>query len=112
MVAQNNREFIQLSKEIDADAIALRIQDNSLEPVLHEGDEVVIVRGRNPQKNDLVLARIARTGQEVLRFYEPRRGAAYDLRPEHEAWDTITINDKNPAEILGVVARELRYRIR
>lgn len=109
MLAGQNREFIQLSRESGEHSFALRIEDNSLDPYISIGDEVVIDPSRSPQQNKLVLVRIEATGQELIRWYDPRRGGAYDLRPEHPSFPTITINADNPAEIVGVVIRILKY---
>lgn len=109
MLKQADREFIQLSRPVGESSFALRIEDNSLDPYLSIGDEVVIDRTRSPQENKLVLVRISATGQELIRWYVPRRGDAYDLQPEHPSYPTITVNEDNPAEILGVVVRTLKY---
>lgn len=109
MLSGPDRQFIQLSKPVGEYSFALRIEDNSLDPYLSIGDEVVIDPARSPQEKKLVLVRIRATGQELIRWYEPRRGGAYDLKPEHPSYPTITVNEDNPAEILGVVIRILKY---
>lgn len=109
MLTKENREYIHLSKPIGEEAIALRIQDNSLDPYLSIGDEVVVAKCHDPQENKLVLVRISANGDVLIRRYSPRRGGAYDLIPEHPSYPTITVNQDNPAQILGVVVRILKY---
>ncbi len=101
--------YLEVSKKISNRALAFVIQDNSMEKEFYAGEEVVIDPSIAPAtEKDFVLVRL-KTGEHLFRRYSPRNGA-YDLVPVNSDWNTVTVNSKNPAEIIGTMVEHRRRR--
>ena len=83
----------------------LEIVDDSMAPTISTGDRVRVRLNWTPWDGALVVAIISEDDEPVLRRYQKRRGNAYDLVAEDPEFPTITVNQNNPASIVGVVMR-------
>jgi DNA-binding XRE family transcriptional regulator len=105
--------YIDVGKDISKRAFALVVQDDSMEPVFCAGDEIVIDPDTEPSgteaDRDYVLVRL-KDGEELFRRYESRRAGAYDLVAENPDWDTVSVNVRHPAQILGVLVEHRKKR--
>lgn len=106
--------YTDVGEDISKKAKAFIVKDDSMKPVFRPGDEVIIDPDVDPKDTDTepdyVLVRIVKTGEEVFRRYVARRGGAYDLVAENEDWDTVSISNRNPGEMLGVLVEHRKKR--
>lgn len=112
MAALKKPKYIEVDLEVAPECLALRIEDDANAPEFAKPDVIIIDPTIQPTENDYVLVRITRTGDEVFREYVPRRGGAYDLVATNPKWKTITVNDSEPAEIIGVLDEHRKKRRR
>jgi transcriptional regulator with XRE-family HTH domain len=108
--ALKTKRYIEVDLEISAECFALRIADHSMADEFAPPDVIILNPTLTPEQDDFVLVRINKTGEEVFRRYVQRRGGAYDLVPEDGKWPTVTINDSNPGELLGVLEEHRKKR--
>jgi DNA-binding XRE family transcriptional regulator len=103
--------YIEVSTEISRKAVALVIQDNSMEPAFCAGEEVIIEPSLKPEDDrDFVLVRLT-SGEHLFRSYR-RRDGAYDLVANNPEWATVSVSTRLPAEILGTMVEHRRRRRR
>lgn len=108
-----NPKFIEADLPEPHKHIALRVNDTSMEPVFRQGDVFILEMGREPRNGDVVIARWP-DGTHTLRTYRTHRSGtqSFDLVPENaDAFQTVTVNANNPAEIIGVVVEHHRKTI-
>ena len=104
---------LEVSKDISKKAIALTIEDDSMQPEFHAGEEIVIDPDVVPQdERDFVVVRL-QSGEHLFRRYRPRGSAsAFDLVAENEEWDTVSVTPRTPATILGTMVEHRKRRRR
>lgn len=94
-------------------AFALQIRDNSMQPELRPGDQVIVDPAVEPAPGDYVLA-LSREEGAVLRKYRPRGAddtgrALIELKPLNDDYPTVQ-GDASAIEVLGTVIEHRRYR--
>lgn len=112
MSALTRAKYIEVDLEISPECVALRVEDNSMEPGFRKRDIVIIDPNITPADGDHVLVRLAKTEEHLFRRYVSRRADAYDLVAENADYPTVTINAKFPAEIMGVLVEHRKKRHR
>lgn len=94
---------------LSKDRIALRVEDDSMEPTFKPGELIFIDPAmREPVDNVIVVARIGSKKEHVLRCVRRKRGGAFDLVAENPGFSTWTANADNHAEIIGTVVEHHR----
>jgi SOS-response transcriptional repressor LexA len=88
-------------------AVALQVNDDSMEPTFKSGELIIVDPSSNPQENDCVVARLD-SGEHILRHYKERRAGAFDLVAENPDFPTLTVNSAQRADIVGVVVEHHR----
>lgn len=112
MSALQKAKYIEVDLEISPECVALRIDDNSMEPGFRKRDIVIIDPNLAPVDGDYVLVRLGKTEEHIFRRYVPRRADAYDLVAENADYPTVTVNQKFPAKIMGVLVEHRKKRHR
>ena len=107
MATMRRGRLVEANPGTSPDAVAMQVNDNSMEPTFHSGERIIICPAARPQENACVIVRLA-SGEHILRHYIPRRGGAYDLVAENPDFPTMTINAAARAEIIGVVVEHHR----
>ena len=107
MLAARKATPVQADPGHSPRAVALRVQDSSMEPTFRVDELIIIDPAVSPQANDAVAVRLA-SGEHALRLYVPRRNGAFDLVAENPDYATITVNNRTPVEIVGVVVEHHR----
>ena len=103
--------YLEVSKEISRKAIAFTIQDDSMSPEFQVGEEIIIDPDVKPvDEDDYIVVRL-KSGEHLFRRYRPR-GGAYDLVAENPHWDTVSVNTRTPATILGTMVEHRKRRRR
>jgi transcriptional regulator with XRE-family HTH domain len=103
------RRQLPTSIPVTKDHVWVPMPDDSMAEEFQPDEPVLIERGALPQENECCLVQFP-DGTFLLRWYVPRGGQAYDLVPENPEWPTVTVNARNPAKIVGVVAAQHRNR--
>ncbi len=101
--------YIEVDVGISPECIALRIDDNSMEPGFRKNDVIIVDPNIAPRDGDHVVVRL-QTDEHLFRSYTERRGGAYDLTAENPDYPTVTINAKFPAKIMGVLVEHRKKR--
>ncbi len=110
MSAITKPRYIEADIGISPECIALRMDDNSMEPGFRKSDIIIVDPNIEPREHDHVLVRLQETDEHLFRLYVPRRGGAYDLTAENPDYPTVTINTKFPARIMGVLVEHRKKR--
>lgn len=111
MAVLKKARFIQVDADPDLseDRIALRIEDDSMEPTFKVGELIFVDPSLvDPADNEFVVARIGAKKEHVLRSIRRKRGGAFDLVAENPDFKTWTANGDNPTEIIGTVVEHHR----
>jgi len=86
--------------------------DASMEPGFAKGDMVILDRVIRPGPDDYVVCTIDGAAKTTFRQYKPRGFtdgiAAFDLVPCNPEFPTVTVNARNPGQIIGVAVEHLR----
>jgi SOS-response transcriptional repressor LexA len=121
MSALKRPGYIEVDIDISPECRALRIEDNSMEIIVngrsptgvdsfHKGDIIILDPNIDPRDGDYVLVRIKQTSEHVFRLYVPRARGAYDLVAGNPDYPTLTINNRFPADLIGVLVEHRRKR--
>lgn len=105
-IARDRRDVPRLTQGLE-DLFVVRVDDISMSPDFNPGDEVIVSRDLAPYDDCFVIAVLSNDGGAVLRRHRLRR-TAVDLIPENPDYAAMTINDANPATIIGVVIQHVR----
>jgi len=114
--AMQAAQTISVDQEPLEGSFAVILSDDSMAPVYHAGDTIVLYAKLDPKTGDDVLAQLPDDGPAIFRRYTERRadrnGAkVFDLFSTDPNHVTITGNSDNRINILGV-AVEHRRKIR
>ena len=66
---KNCAEETMLVSEFKPGMFALKVEGDSMAPLLHNGAKVLVKGGEYPQRGDIVVAKIRETGQVVIKEY-------------------------------------------
>jgi len=101
-------ESIDLNKHVIKNRSATfyaRVDGSSMEPILRDGDLIVIDRSLTPSTNDIVLCYI--DGEFTVKTVQKTPNAIY-LVPANKAYDTIEVTSDNDFIIWGVITFSVR----
>ena len=82
-----------------------RVDGSSMEPILRDGDLIVIDRSLTPSSNDIVLCYI--DGDFTVKTVQKTPNAIY-LVPANKAYDPIEVTSNNDFIIWGVITYSIR----
>ena len=103
-------KYVEASGAVPTDCIALRVDDNSMEPTFYKGELIFMDPAAIAKDGEYVIAKLG-DERHVLRTYIPRRNGFFDLQAENAEFPTITVNSTTSADIKGVVVEHhKRYR--
>jgi transcriptional regulator with XRE-family HTH domain len=98
------------NENLNGHCVALRVEDDSMEPRFQKGEIFIIDPGLSPQDSDYVVARL-HDGTHVLRRFLVRPSGGYDLQAGKAKYRTLSVDPSNTiADIIGVVV-EHRQRM-
>ena len=101
-------ESIDLNKHVIKNRSATfyaRVDGSSMEPILRDGDLIVIDRSLSPSASDIVLCYI--DGEFTVKTVQKTPNAIY-LVPANKAYDTIEVTSDNDFIIWGVITFSVR----
>ena len=101
-------ESIDLNKHVIKNRSATfyaRVDGSSMEPILRDGDLIVIDRSLTPSTNDIVLCYI--DGDFTVKTVQKTPNAIY-LVPANKAFDPIEVTPDNDFIIWGVITYSVR----
>lgn len=101
-------ESIDLNKHVIKNRSATfyaRIDGSSMEPILRDGDLIVIDRSLSPSASDIVLCYI--DGEFTVKTVQKTPNAIY-LIPANKAYDPIEVTPNNDFIIWGVITYSIR----
>ena len=101
-------ESIDLNKHVIKNRSATfyaRVDGSSMEPILRDGDLIVIDRSLSPSASDIVLCYI--DGEFTVKTVQKTPNAIY-LVPANKAYDPIEVNPNNDFIIWGVITYSIR----
>jgi SOS-response transcriptional repressor LexA len=87
---------------------ALRVSDDSMEPVVSYGDIVVISESLNIAHDDLVLIK-TNDGYFLRRVLID--GELFSFHPENDSWASISTKNKSSFTVIGVVKNKTKVLI-
>lgn len=82
-----------------------RVDGSSMEPILRDGDLIVIDRSLSPSASDIVLCYI--DGEFTVKTVQKTPNAIY-LIPANKAYDPIEVTPDNDFIIWGVITHSIR----
>ena len=101
-------ESIDLNKHVIKNRSATfyaRVDGSSMEPILRDGDLIVIDRSLSPSASDIVLCYI--DGEFTVKTVQKTSNAIY-LIPANKAYDPIEVTPNNDFIIWGVITYSIR----
>lgn len=109
------RETIATDLDHPPSAFAMRIRGNSMEPLFHESDIVVIAPTLAPQPGDFVVA-TDETGEATFKQYRltginEKGQTVFELHPLNPHYAPLR-SDRQPVSIVGTMVEHRRYRKR
>jgi SOS-response transcriptional repressor LexA len=99
----------ELAKVASPHAFALEIKGDSMAPLFKPGDIVIIDPDVKPKPGEYVVAKLQKNNVILLRKYRPLGNAKatnsekFELSAINEDWPAITVDNKNPGEIVGTL---------
>lgn len=111
-----NNDFIpinpQVALQIGANAFALKMKDESMEPELRVDDILFIDPDSEPRPNGFVLAKLVEEETVIIRRYKQlstsRKIPEFELLPSNSNWAKIAVPHNNQVIILGSVKAVFR----
>jgi SOS-response transcriptional repressor LexA len=81
---------------------ALRVENDSMEPVFHEGDIIIVNPNIKPESGDYVIARLKDKGEVTFKKLVVKEQRVI-LRPLNTKYDDIMLPEDEEFEIIGKV---------
>jgi SOS-response transcriptional repressor LexA len=81
---------------------ALRVENDSMEPLFHPGDYLIVNPNLKPAAGDYVIAKLPSEGKATFKKLVEREGIII-LRPLNPAYEDIVLTPEDEFEILGKV---------
>ncbi len=87
------------------DGYVIEATGKSMEPVITEGDKLLIDHDLQPQKGDIIVAHL--NGDFLIKTYKPVNGQTI-LLSQNMDYDPIVVNPEDNFQVLGVVIYNLK----
>lgn len=81
---------------------ALRVENDSMEPLFHPGDYLIVNPNLKPATGDYVIVKLPQEGKATFKKLLEREGIII-LRPLNPAYDDIVLTPEDEFEIIGKV---------
>jgi len=81
---------------------ALRVENDSMEPIFHPGDIIIVNPNIKPQSGDYVIVRLRNEGEVTFKKLLIKNNLVI-LRPLNSKYDDIILTDDDEFEIIGKV---------
>lgn len=109
----NMGSIIKVSADLGLELFGALVEDNSMFPIMHSKDILVIDEAATIKSNDYVVVKINSNNEFILRKYVDRgvnsnHERVYDLIAENPDYVTITCNGENQGRIIGKVVEHRR----
>ena len=82
-------------------AFALRVADSSLAPNYTPGDTLIFDPAIKPKPGDLVVAKLAKDADVIIRKYRPRDKQVIELTPLNDDWPNVQIDNDKIGKIIA-----------
>ena len=87
----------------DENAYALKIHGESMEPLLYEGDFVVVAPNKEPSKNHICVFKLAQSEEASCKIYHNLADGRLEFIPKNPAWERLVYEKKEVAWIYPVI---------
>lgn len=107
-------DYMPLSNElkgrISTKTFALRIKDDSMNPMLKVNDIVIFDGEAEPKPGDIVAAQVKGENEIIVRQYKQiSYSGSFELSPLNENWAKVTIDNKDDGSIIAVMLETRHY---
>ncbi len=111
---ENSHSYIPLGKELEGKAsekaFALKIKDDSMSPGLKPADIVIVEISGQPNPGDLVVAKIARENEAIVRQYKQTSySGSFELIATNPNWPQAAVNSTDDGSIIGILIEARHY---
>jgi len=90
------------SDTLGRNLFALRVENDSMEPLFHQGDIIIINPNIKPRSGDFVIVRLKSEGEVTFKKLSIK-GGRITLQPLNTKYDVIVLEEKDDFEIIGKV---------
>lgn len=104
---KNKGKNLMTDSTVGAKSFAIEIEGESMAPMFHSGNRVVIDPDLDPEPGDFVAAHV--DGALTFRKFRQRNKDNFELVPLNSDWPTVSSAETKVA-ILGVMAEHRSYR--
>ncbi|MBA2656851.1 MAG: helix-turn-helix domain-containing protein [Tatlockia sp.] len=92
-----------------SELFAVTVEDDSLQPELNIGDQVIVNGELQPKPGNYVLVYLTERKQTILRKYGEADGCLFQLLATNNLWATVTIKQQGELQLIGVVVEIRKY---
>lgn len=101
------------AKELGPHTFALEVDGDSMREEFKPGEQIIVDPDVLARPGDFVVAKLERDAEVTFKKYRPRGhdddgSEIFELVPLNQDYPTLTVSQKNPGHVVGVVVRHVR----